>query len=312
MKYIDRHLAVVTGILIALARTAVPAQAAFKNITTCNPALAVSSGGSLINSSGDYQLTGNLTQSTVNTDCILITVSNVSLKLNDHQISGPGVIGNGAGIDINPPTGRVNHVAIEGPGLIQGFGEGVSFNNADYSQVGLVTAANNVDHGIHGFVVTYLTVSSNVLVRNGLFGLSLNVSFSGTIQNNEASGNGAATGLGTCHCGAGGIELLSSDANTVNNNTANGNGPQSGSPPLEGDGIYIWGSSNENRVYGNTTDGNIFDGIQIDNFSSGNQVFNNTSSVGNGAYDLEDDHSACGTDFWGSNTFFTKSQACIN
>jgi len=32
-------------ILIALAGVAVPAQAAFKTITTCNPAVAVSSGG---------------------------------------------------------------------------------------------------------------------------------------------------------------------------------------------------------------------------------------------------------------------------
>ncbi|MGA2717315.1 MAG: right-handed parallel beta-helix repeat-containing protein [Bryobacteraceae bacterium] len=291
-------------ILIALGGVAVPAQAAFKSITTCNPTLAVSSGGSLINAAGDYQLTGNLTQSTANTDCIQITASNVSLKLNGHQITSTA--GGGSGIDVNPSgPPQVSHVAIQGPGLIQGFQNGIFFLDANYSQVDLVTAANNT-YGIYGFNTTSLTIGSNVLVRNGQWGLLLGNSTGGTIQNNEASGNGAATAAGGF---SGGIGLGgASNANTVNNNTASGNGPQSVVPAIAA-GILIGGAGNGNRVYGNTTDGNIFAGIQVK--STGNSIFGN-SSVGNGAYDLEDDNPACDSNLWGGNNFFTANQACIH
>jgi parallel beta-helix repeat protein len=292
-------------ILIALAGVAVPAQAAFKTITTCNPALAVSSGGSLINASGDYQLTSNLTQATANTDCIQITASNVSLKLNGHQITSTA--GGGSGIDVNPSGPPfVSHVAIQGPGLIQGFQYGIFFLDANYSQVDFVTAANN-SNGIFGFNTTSLTIASNVLVRNGLWGLVLGNSTGGTIQNNEASGNGAATAAGGI---GGGIGLGgASNANTVNNNTASGNGPQSGTPVYAA-GILI--SGNGNRVYGNTTDGNIIAGIQIGG-GGGNSIFSNISSVGNGKNDLEDDNSSCGTDSWSGNVFFTSNpSSCIH
>ncbi|MGA2715050.1 MAG: NosD domain-containing protein [Bryobacteraceae bacterium] len=290
--------------LIALAGNGVPAQAAFKSITTCNPTLAVSSGGSLINASGDYQLTSNLTQATVNTDCILITASNVSLKLNGYQITGPGgSFGTAAGIDVNPPSGPVNHVAIQGPGLIQDFSTGIALIYADFSQVDLVTAANNSAEGILGFNVTSLTVGSNVLVRNGEWGLLLNVSNGGTIQYNEVNGNGAVS------AGSGGGIYLGggSNANTVNNNTASGNGQQFGSVTVAA-GIFVFADGN--RVYGNSTDGNVLAGIQVASGATGNGIFNNTS-VGNGMNDLEDDNTGCDSNVWSGNNFFTSNQPCV-
>ncbi|MGA2714078.1 MAG: right-handed parallel beta-helix repeat-containing protein [Bryobacteraceae bacterium] len=288
--------------LIVMAATAAPAQAAFQSITTCNPTVAAPA-GSLINAPGDYQLTTNLTQTTI-ADCILITASNVSLKLNRYQITSTNAASTGSGIDVNPPAGRVSHVGIEGPGLIQGFENGIFFTYADYCQVDLVTAANNSYGGIVGFGVTFLTAVSNVLVRNGNWGLTLGESTGGTIQYNEANGNGAATGGGA----GGGIAVKSSIANTLNNNTASANGPQSGLPTYAA-GILIDGNSN--RVYGNSTDGNILTGIQVTS-GSGNQIFSNTSSVGNGRFDLEDDNVACDSDVWGNNGFFNANRACIH
>lgn len=241
----------------------------------------------------------------MNTDCIQITASNVSLKLNGHQITNTA--GGGSGIDVNPSgPPHVSHVAIQGPGLIPGFQNGIFFLDADYSQVDFVTAANNT-YGIFGFNTTSLTVGSNVLVRNGQWGLVVGNSTSGTIQNNEASGNGAATAAGGT---GGGIGLGgASNGNTVNNNTASGNGPQSGTPVVAA-GIVI--SGNGNRVYGNTTDGNILAGIQIGS-GGGNSIFSNISSVGNGKNDLEDDNPSCGTDSWSGNVFFTSNpSSCIH
>jgi len=290
-------------ILVALAATA-PAQAAFIPITTCNPASAPPT-GSWISTGGDYEVAANLTQSGTG-DCILITASGVSLKLNGHQITGGGADSIGAGIYVKGGNNRVNHTDIEGPGLIQSFEEGVQLVNADYSQVDLVSAAHNFKFGIYGYTSTYLTIGSNVLVQNGIAGLGLVTSVGGTIQNNVTNGNGAGANLPGAF-GGGILLAMGSIANTVNNNTSSGNGPQSGSPAVSA-GIAIQG--NNNRVYGNSTDGNVLAGIQIYS-GTGNQIFNDPSCIGNGLYDLEDDNFVCGSDSWSSNGFFIANQTCI-
>ncbi|MGA2715272.1 MAG: right-handed parallel beta-helix repeat-containing protein [Bryobacteraceae bacterium] len=290
-------------ILIALAAT-VPAQAAFIPISACNPLLAAPA-GSWISTGGDYEVTADLTQSSTG-DCILITASGVSLKLNGHQITGAGANSIGAGIDVAGGASRVNHAAIEGPGLIQAFQVGVLLVSADYSQVDLVSAAHNSKFGIYGLYSTYLTIGSNVLVQNGLAGLGLVTSSGGTIQNNVTNGNGAVANLPGAF-GGGILLAIGSSANTVNNNTGSGNGPRSGSPAVSA-GIAIQGNSN--RVYANSTVGNVMAGIQIVS-GTGNEIFNDPSCVGNGQYDLEDDNPSCGSDSWSSNGFFIANQPCI-
>ena len=72
------------------------------------------------------------------------------------------------------------------------------------------------------------------------------------------------------------------------------------------------------RVSSNTTNGNGVAGIGVVSsalsaISLGNEIFSNTQSFGNTTWDLADGNLVppCGTDFWGSNVFFTKNQACV-
>jgi len=286
MKCINRGWVVVVGILIALAGAAVPAHASFKPIAAC---------GTTISASGDYQVTVDLTFT--GTDCITITASQVSLKLNGHAIiGGLGFVG----INIDLPSGRVNHVGIQGPGVIKNWTHGIRFNNTDYSNVQGVTAAQNSLNGILGFGNTFLLVSSNVLVGNGVWGLLLSSPTNSTIQYNEVSGNG-----GGGFAAAGGM-IIGGATNTVNNNTAIGNGAQVGTPNFNA-GIVI--SATGTRVYSNVTDGNVGPGIEVT--GTGNQIFSNQSSAGNGTFDLQDDNTTCASNLWSNNAFFTRSQTCI-
>lgn len=288
--------------LIALAAT-LPAQGGFTPITTCNPLVSAtaSPSGSLIDVPGDYEVAADLNNAPP-ADCIFITVSNVALKLNGHKIIGLAAApSTGAGIDVASPAGaRLNHVVIEGPGLIELFEYGVSLAGCDYCQVGLVTSAFNNQFGIYALGVTFATVSSNVAVANAQGGLRLNDSANGVFQSNKASGNGnALVGFG--------IVAEAGANNTLLNNTADANGL---SAPI---GVGIGIDETGDRISGNTTDGNKTNGIDIAAGAAGNVIFNNPSSVGNGAFDMQDNNAGCGTDTWSNNVFFTASPvACIH
>jgi parallel beta-helix repeat protein len=283
---------------LALVGCAIPAQAAFVSINTCNPAVAAPA-GSLISLPGDYQVTADLSQ-TGATDCILITASGVSLKVNGHQISNATSGGNGINVS---GAGRLDHVAIQGPGLVRGFNNGVRFANADYSQVGNLTTSSNQTNGITGNGVTFLTIGSNVMTVNGIWGLLLVNAINSVVQYNDMSGNG--TGTPTI---AGGMRIASGTANTVNNNLANGNGAQSSPFPTFNGGILI--GANGNRLYSNTTNGSHGPGIEVS--GSGNQLFHNTSVTGGLAtFDLLDDNANCDSNSWSDNTFLIASSTCI-
>jgi hypothetical protein len=329
---IDRCPAVVLGILIALAGTAVPAQTP---INACNPA-APPPAGSLIQSPGNYILNANLT-SNASVDCIKITASNVSLKLNGKSIKYTGAalpplnVNNpypfagvrvaAAAPSLSPCSGTVTsrlcRIGIEGQGVIQGFPTGILMIKADASQVDLVTLLQN-QYGLVGGDVVSLTVASNVIGRSAYEGLRLDGPTSSTVSQNDVSGNGTSTapdfsGAGiviTCASICSGV----AKDNTVNNNTANGNG-------LDGIKIatHVFGVLLGTRVYGNVTDCNGNYGIEVGYGlmdSPGTQVFNNTS-LGNRAGDLYDDStdnglSGCTENFWSSNVFFTaRPTTCV-
>lgn len=257
--------------------------------------------GFAINAPGNYGVAADLNCPVAGASAITINASNVSLKLNGHILTGPGSTNTlTAAINVNPGlTPRLNHVAVAGPGLIQGFNPGILIENADYTQVSEVTAAHNVD-GVTAAWVNYLTIGSNALVANKGIGLDIGEATSSVIQNNDLSGNGYM-----------GLAMTGGSGNTVNNNVASGNGS---------DGIMI--GDNYSRVYSNVTNGNRANGmlgsgidIYFVNFSTGqapvgNVIFNNTSSVGNAIDDLED-QTACGMNSWSDNTFFTRDLACI-
>jgi hypothetical protein len=278
-----RQKAVLVGILVAIAGTAVPLQAAFTPITICNPTVSAPA-GSLINTPGDYGVAAEL--NVASGDCILITTSGVSLKLNGHSIVGSGT---GRGVNVTPPSGRVDHVGIQGPGLVAGFTYGILINNADYSQVALVILLKNV-LGLTATNVNYLTVGSNVIGRSVNDGLVLS-GYSSVIAWNDASGNGTGSGGGSGIIADGG-------GNTVNNNTANGN---------KAVGIII---ANAARVYGNVTNGNGQTGITVE--GTGIQVFSNSSSAANGLVDLYDFNATCNGNLWSNSVFVTRNAECIH
>jgi len=299
MKYINRDLAFVTGILIALAGTAVPALAV-TSITTC---------GFVISAPGNYVLNANLLNCTG--DGIDVLASNVSVNLNGYIInagSPSSFIGVNVGIPASPI--RLNHVGIQGSGLIKNFVAGVNITRCDYCQVALVTSAQNAN-GMSADHVNYINVGSNVLVANTGAGLLLSESVNGVVAYNEISGNGSSCPGSTSLPGGGtslvvcgqGLFIEDSSANTVNNNTLSGN---------LANGLWQDHESQFSRIYSNVTDGNAGVGILIDG-SGGNGIFNNTSSRGNGTFDLQDTNFACGTNTWGSNVFFTSNPStCIH
>ncbi len=281
MKHFNSGSVGAMGILIAIAGTGVPALA----VTSINSCPANITAG------GDYQLTANL-------GCtITISASGVSLKLNGRTITPPS--GND-GIDVIG-SGRLNHVGIQGPGLINGIGNGavigIGIGNVDYSQVDLVT--------IKGFVAgiavaagntqsaTFLTIASNVIGQTSGVGIYINNCTSCVVSGNDTSGatnpvTNNNPGIGIVVSGAGG-------GNTVYSNIANGNAAG---------GIGIAGGTGT-RVYGNVTNGNGTFGIGVT--VTGIQVFSNTSSQGNGTGDLYDMSATCSGNLWGNNVFQTSA-----
>jgi parallel beta-helix repeat protein len=279
MKYKNNRAEfVLVGIMILGALMPVPALGAVQNIGSCPAA---------ITTSGNYQLTAELA-------CTLsITASNVSVKLNGHSIT-PG--SSNVGIDIGSFTGafRLNHVGIEGPGLINGANVGIYFRFTDFSQVGLVTVKNSSNAGIVCGFSSSLTVGSNVTGRNGLIGIALEACTSSTVSGNDASSNGN-TGIGVAGPG--------NANNTISNNTANGNSVA---------GISI-NDGTGTRVFGNVTNANGQVGIVVAPPASGTQVFNNKQSLANVIVDLFDASLTCPTTtLWSDNVFQLANPACLH
>jgi parallel beta-helix repeat protein len=235
-----------------------------------------------ISAPGNYVVTANLMCAG---NGITIAASNVSVNLNGHIITGSG---SGVGVLVSPTSGRLNQVGISGPGLIRTFADGINIFDSDDVQVSLVTVVGN-PVGVLGNGANRLTVGSNVIARNSSFGLELVASVNAAVTGNQVVGNNV------------GILLIMGSANTVSGNTASGNALS---------GIEI--SGNTARVSSNITNGNGGSGIVVDAGASGNQIFSNTSSVGNANFDLQDSNASCDANFWSSNISFTKNQACVN
>jgi len=258
------------GILIALA---IPAMAV-TTVTCANATIAAP---------GVYQLKSNLACT------VSITSSGVALKLNGWTITPAS----GDGIDINfPIVGRLNHVTVQGPGLISGLNGnviGINIQNTDYSLIEQVTILGQLlDNAITARTDTFLTVTSNV-TSGGLNGIGSYFCASCVFSSNDTSGNASN-----------GIFITLGSNNTVNNNRANGNAFS---------GINIF-TENGARIYGNITNGNAQDGILV--IGPGVQVFSNISSQANGTNDMFDTSSTCNGDYWSNNVFQTANQTCIH
>jgi parallel beta-helix repeat protein len=294
---------------VAVLFTSVSAQAQIP-ITTCNPALPAPA-GSKISAPGFYQLMNNIVSG--NDDCIQITASNVSLKLNGYTIKAG--VGAHDAIHVDGTATKINHVGIEGPGLITkdstmmgaAFQNGIRFMGAapvsmmgqvDYtpqvrfSQVDLVTVVGASD-GIHAEECYNLVIGSNVIARSG-HGIAATDCNYCTISGNDASGNSGPGIVLSKFSGS-----LATN-NTVNSNIVNGNGS----------GIFLEEGVVGTRASSNVIDGNASDGIRSVAFSANpqNQFFSNRV-LGNGDVDLSDDSSNCQSSVWSGNTFQTPPAA---
>lgn len=250
-----------------------------------------------IATSGNYFLDADLSGA----NCIVINANNVSLALNGHTITGPGT---GAGIAVVPLSGRIHHVGISGPGSVRGYANGIAISNSDYVQVSLVTALGNATNGINSTGTnTFLTVASNILTQNGVWGALLTAANS-SFSYNEMAGNGFGPG----NHPAGGMRMTGA-ANSIGNNLALGNGKLPDNTNTLNAGIVV--NTTASRIFGNTADGNNGFGIEVQTTGSTNQLFNN-KAMGNLGFDLQDDSVNCGTSLWAYNTFFTRNPvSCV-
>ena len=281
MQHTNRPFLGLLGILAALTGTSVPVRAVTA-ITVCNPAVSAPA-GSKLDKPGNYVVTADLTAGSG--DCILITSADVSLKLNGHTIT-PGTSGGNDAIHVDGTVNLVQHVAIEGPGLITntpttGFANGIEFATVNFSQVDLVTIVGALSNGIAvNGGCNYLTIGSNVITRS-FIGIEIFTSNFVVISGNDASGNSQ------------GIEFDDrSYSPTVNNNIVNGNSI----------GIEVQDPVHFARIYSNVIDGNRDYGIEA--FGAGNQYSNNRV-LGNGS---DIGGVPCGN-FWSGNTF-QKATSC--
>jgi parallel beta-helix repeat protein len=222
-------------------------------------------------------------------DGIDITASHVNLMLNGYIITGSG---SSNGISARGPS-QISNIQIQGPGLIQQFGNGISLQNVANSQIQKVVVATNSAYGIMSSNSTSLQFNANVATGNRQDGINLSNDTNDQVQQNETSG---------APIGFSGIALLGGSGHQVHNNDVDANSCH---------GIFI--ASSNSQIHDNTVFGNgagcSAAGIEVT--SRGNIVHNNTAE-GNQAYDLEDDNSSCDSNTWHNNTFFFANQPCIH
>jgi parallel beta-helix repeat protein len=259
----------------------------------------------VISSPGDYVLSADLV-------CgggpgILITSSDVTLKLEGHRIAAGAGANNGFSSAIGNFSGGitgafVSRVRILGPGLITSDGgnaflDGVSLVGfVTQSEVSGITVLGSRSAGIDGNGqapgTTGLTFTANTLGRNGV-GISVTNLTSSTISKNDVSGNGV------------GISILNLDVTgpplIVSNNIINGN---------TGDGVQIFAGAlllDIVTVQNNVVSGNGGNGI----FNQNTPAITHNTALANGMFDLFDTVPGCGA-VWSNNTFFNANQGCIH
>jgi parallel beta-helix repeat protein len=254
------------------------------------PALAVTpvtACGTVINTSGNYQLANDLNcPGSTGDAAITIAASNVTLQFAGHKITGSGSFGVLAFIK----GGSLDHIGIAGPGQILGsssggFDAGIQMTDIDYGQISQMTIVGYGTYGIVTFGCHFATIGANV-VSHSSRGITAH-GFSTTISGNDVSGNAI------------GIEDVTAGA-TIQNNVANGNS-------IAGISLEDSGA----RVSGNVTNGNGQVGIVAIGSITNDVIFSNTSARGNGV-DLSDPSSCAAGNIWGNNTFGTADAACIH
>jgi hypothetical protein len=180
---------------------------------------------------GSYRVTRNLTPTVVGANCLDIQVSDVTIDLQGHVLTG-----NGGGAGISVPNAFLGGNVVVRNGTIRFFREGIKFaGNIDGIRIENMQVHNNASVGI--FAASNAIVSGN-MVRNNGTGILIrpNFGFAGNgslIVNNTAIGN--ASGIN--------VEVKGS---TVAGNVVQRN--------LSGDGLAVTCPIN---LHGNTTSANL-------------------------------------------------------
>ncbi|MGH3675398.1 MAG: right-handed parallel beta-helix repeat-containing protein [Mycobacterium sp.] len=227
-----------------------------------------------------------------------------------------------------------------GPDIQQIFGEGLQvFQGGNHT----ITSNHVIHNGPFAGIVAYgptnnNTITSNQVLNNNILDPSghhgeggpimqdigiwlvnlssnpANTTTNNTIQTNAVSGNGLD-----------GVQVAAfTHGNFVRTNsiTNNGFGQPAGNGFRDGDGVAIFGSSNQ--VQSNQVIQNGGNGIAVElqgspnpvngknNTITGNTAFNNGGAANIPGFDLFDGNVDCDGNVWASNNEGTKNRACIN
>jgi Right handed beta helix region len=271
---------VVTFTLASLATLGASAASADVRITqaTCPVAIAAP---------GDYRLDTDLTCQP-GENGIVITASNVTVRLDGHHISG--TCGAGVGILVGVVNGpMLSRVRLIGDGTVENFQTGIRAQNTAQSMLKKVTVTLQCslsdavsllgpggDWKIEGNIVRGPVDSSGI----SLVGIDGNVLVRNDVNNT--------------------IDLIPSSDNIIVDNIASGGG------------ILLFRGSNRNEIHGNTANDTpaAGAGIGIVLGATANTVTGNTA-LNNVAFDLFDGNPGCDANKWKGNTFATANQTCI-
>lgn len=240
--------------------------------------IPVTCGAALSVPGGQYVLTGNLTCPI--SPALHITADNVSFNLQGFTLSKSGAAVGSAIITAAGATCLATSGVTIFNGTITGFGTAVSL--CVPTPPGPVSTHAQIHHLV-------LTGNSTGVA---LFNANDNDIHHNTVQANTGTA-GVTPGVG--------IALVNSHGNQVKQNDVMGNGA---------DGVSLQSGSGDNTIMNNQVSGNAGSGIAL-NLGSANNVVKHNTATGNALFDLSDANPGCGSNTWQSNTFGTRSQACI-
>lgn len=266
-----------------------------------------------IDTPGSYYLAGNLTGASAGNG-ITITVSNVTVDLMGHTLTG--VAGSNNGID---GDSAAQNITIRNGNVVGWGSRGINILGAK-TRVDAVTVANNGNAGM--FVGNSAVVVECIAVGNAGAGIIFNAD--GVVHRSTARENGSfgiSTGFGSVvsHCTARanrGIGILaganavvqacSTSFNTGNNLQLNNNGivARCSASSGEADGINVGSNTlvlenvcrlnigagiraagDRNRIEGNSVTGNGF-GVRAEPFITDNLVIKNSASSNTTNYSI--------------------------
>lgn len=276
--------AVAIGFLV-LAANAAAARPAEADTRITDPTCPV-----IITEPGDYRLATDL-QCAPGVDGIVILSSDVTLRLDDHRISGsevPGTCSSGTGIRVGEPTGTMLSGVRVGEGTIEGFRFGFFAENVRSSQVRRLTVT--VECPVSG-AITIVGPGGAWRIRDSTTrgpadttsGIGIGDSDGNLVVGNDVNNT---------------ISLVNSSRNLIVDNRA------------DVGGILLDGASLHNLIKGNTANDGIFVGIGIGRGATENTVIDNTA-FGNALVDLFDGNPGCDENRWRRNRFATANQPCI-